>query len=210
MQKLFPVVLALTCALFLLWAKLGASGTNPLPTADIQHPLALDWEDTLVLTASGPSCTEWGGTREVLKVYLNFYQAQKDGLEYDQSNMAPRVAVWLRDTLCPQGAERHLFLAGHKSLSLAEEAAIVQYMQQLLPHSLKSGIPSSGVPLSDGNRYYIRLYAGTRKRLEFLVQDSKSEWNDFGPLRHRLFPKQEVLDARQFITPPSPSAMREE
>ncbi|MCB2377772.1 hypothetical protein LGH70_09280 [Hymenobacter sp. BT635] len=195
MQKLFPVLFVVICGLFLLWAEMGASGLEPL--AAVQHPLALDWQDTLELNASGPSCTEWGGTQEVIKVYLDFYQAQQNGLDYKQSNLAPRVAVWLRDTLpCPQGGpERRLTLVGYKLLTLAEEAAIVRYMQELLPHSLESGPPASGIPFSDGNRYYIRLYGRTTKKLEFLVRDSKYEWNDFGPLRHRLFPKQVVLDA---------------
>lgn len=205
MQKLFPVLLTLTCALFLLWAKLGAVGPQSLTAANIQHPLALDWQDTLVLTASGPPCTEWGGHREEIKVYLDFNQAQKDGLDCKQSNLAPRVAVWLRDTLlCPEGPERRLFLSGHKCLTLAEEAAIVRYIQQIVPHSLKSGMLSSGIPLSGGNRYYVRLYAGTRKKLEFVVQDSKYEWNDYGPLRHRLFSKQQVSDAKKLTPPPSP------
>ncbi|PJJ59241.1 hypothetical protein [Hymenobacter chitinivorans] len=133
MQKLFPVLLTVACALFLLWAKLGTLPKDP-KRAQSGHALNIDWQDTLIISAQGNECGEFGGNREVIRIYLDTRKAQQEGLGYDKTNQVPRVAAWWRDTLCPKhrpGAR--LFLAATTILSTDEEAVVLLICKSLCP-----------------------------------------------------------------------------
>lgn len=183
-QKVFPVLFAVACAIYLFWANIKKPVGIP-KSVSTRHPLGLGWRDTLVVAAQTSECGEWGGHREVIKVYLDSELAQQKGLGYEATDSVPRIAAWFRDTLCPASLPgHHLFLAGQHELGLPQEKAIFRYMQQLLPYGLQTPYPSHA-----GNVYSVTCNSGLGNRAAISLYDTRNEWHEFGPLRQLLFPK---------------------
>lgn len=141
--------------------------------------------DTIFLSANYSECGEWGGHREIIKIY----RAEKtDNQEFEAWMRQPLEAVWLMDTIgCSHRPDRKFFLAGQHEISREDELAIIKYMQSLLEYSLKEMYPSHS-----GN--YFSAAQGERelkgrRRLQISFHDTRYGWDEFEPLRKRLFKK---------------------
>ncbi|MCC3158287.1 hypothetical protein LJ737_13645 [Hymenobacter sp. 15J16-1T3B] len=171
---------AAVCALILLLARSCESDSKPAVISSQGHIIGnIAWRDTLFLSASFSECGEWGGHRELIKVYLRADKLPKAGPEWIKWRKGPLTAAFWLDTIGCSKPIRKFFPVSQHLISLGEEESITRYLQQLQTHSLQEVYPSQ-----TGSVYQAWL-TNDELRLHFL--DTREGWTGFGELREKLF-----------------------
>ena len=153
----------------------------------------LDRGDTLFLYASYSECGEFGGHREVVKLFLpelDSISARKQDSLYTKTLQVPRqsrpIAIWLRDTIvCENTAPRRLYQVGRIVISESQGIAIEEYMHRLLT----KGLGKQNFESNASNGFAARFYSVTsgKDAIQVYYYDSRQVWDEFSPLRNQLF-----------------------
>lgn len=123
--------------------------------------------DTLVLMGRFADCGEWGGHREVIKIFR-----QENGL----------LATYERDTVkCPDPSyfDRRIVERLSGELDQAKQQRVVAYLQELTERTFyDEGISNAG-----------DSYTATRERmgLELVYRNYHQDWKRFAELKLSLF-----------------------
>lgn len=153
----------------------------PAKTDRTPHALGDFRNDTLLLTATYAECGEFGGHREVIKVYMRA-EEQRQARRSGDWAAVPLTATWFLDTAHCARPNRKFFLAGQQQIDRNDEAVILEYIQNLLTRNLQE----RGLTISNGgNRYVVRRARERQLHVEYY--DPQNAWNGFESLRQQLF-----------------------
>ncbi|RPD45370.1 hypothetical protein DNI29_18475 [Hymenobacter sediminis] len=177
MQKIIPLLFGLLCAAFVLLPRVFSVEENS--SVSSPHYLPNLGIDTLKLKANYSECGEWGGHREMIKIYMS---NKAKGTERDFMKWSGPFAAefWLDTIGCSYRPDRRYFLVEQTELSIEQEALIMHYMQVLIHPSLKYHSPMHG-----GNLYSVS--SSDPGKLDIRYFTSENEYNRFEILRQQLF-----------------------
>ncbi|MBO0359989.1 hypothetical protein J0X19_18660 [Hymenobacter sp. BT186] len=140
----------------------------------------ISYGDTLFIYAQYSECGEFGGHRELIKVYLSDEGDVRERLGYVEFRQRPFTADFFLDTIgCSYRADRKYFLEKQKVLSVDDEKAIVRYMHALLNYSLKDLRTFHA-----GNIYWVGM---DNEKPQIWVYDTQYSWRGHKALREKLF-----------------------
>ncbi|UOR05902.1 hypothetical protein MUN82_02095 [Hymenobacter aerilatus] len=157
---------------------------NPVAVTFSEHLLGNFRNDTLVLSANYSECGEFGGHREMIKIYMRA-EEQRQARQADWNWAAvPLTAVWYLDTARCSQPNSMLSLVKQQQITVSHEEAIVEYIQTMLTRNLAD----NGMTLTNGsNRYSVKRT--NRESLHVEYRDVRRAWDGFERLRERIFEK---------------------
>lgn len=178
MQKLVPVLFAAAC--MCCGAVLQACSGQQESVATQQQYLPNLGIDTLKLKAAYSECGEWGGHREMVKIYMS---DKAKGTERDFMKWSGPLAAefWLDTIGCSNRLDRRYFLVEQTELSRQQEALVMKYMQELIYLALKERYIMHG-----GNVYSVS--SSNQRELNIRYVTSENSDSRFKLLSQQLFP----------------------
>lgn len=180
LQKVVSVLFLLACAAFVLLPKVlspSARGQQGLPN--------IRYRDTIRINVGYAGCGEWGGHREMIKVYQEEVDYREIGYEEMIKTKRPFLAeYWVDSIECSYRTDRKFLLHKRQQLTSSQEATVLRYIQDFVPASLRA---RQLYDMMDGNAYTVYLPS---LEVEPVVLHFSSTGNDiFQELRGKLFKK---------------------
>lgn len=162
----------------------GPTEHNVITIPAQEHLLGDFCNDTLVLSANYSECGEFGGHREMIKVYMRAEEQRQARQANWNWAAVPLTAVWYLDTVHCSQPNSMFSLIKQQQITVSHEEAIVEYIQTMLAHNLED----NGMTLTNGsNRYSVKRTSRGSLHVEY--RDVRRAWNGFERLRERLFEK---------------------
>ena len=181
MRKLGLGLLTGVCGSFVLLPNYCTAQQKASVLATPKHWLGHLRSDTLLLSAAYAEHGEFGGHRELIKVYMRREKWMQARNSPDWESF-PLTAAWFFDSAQWNQPKRKFILRKQRLIKPEEEATIVQYIQALLTENLKE----TGMTLSNGgNRYSVKKAPG--KDLQVDYYDARHTFGGFDALREKLF-----------------------
>lgn len=178
LQKLVPILFMLVCAAFVLLPK-----WLP-PSVQIQQGLPnIGYRDTIFIKVGYAGCGEWGGHREMIKVYQEDVDYRKIGYEEMIKTKRPFLAeYWVDSIECSYRPDRKFLLHKRQQLTSAQEAVVLRYIQDFVPASLQARQLHDTM---DGNAYTV--YMPGQGDAPVVLSFSSTGKDIFQELRGKLF-----------------------
>lgn len=139
--------------------------------------------DTLLLAANYSENGEFGGHRELIKVYMR-QQERAQLRNSPEWESFPLTAAWFLDSSQWAKPNRKFAFQKERLIKIEDEAVILQYMQALLSENLKD----NGMTMSNGGNTF-SITKAQRKDLQISYWDVHHAWSGFETLRKKLFGK---------------------
>lgn len=176
MQKIIPFLFVLVCAAFVILPRVFSAEEN---SSVSQHHLPNLGIDTLKLKASYSECGEWGGHREMIKIYMS---DEVNGTERDFTKWSGPFAAefWLDTIGCSYRPDRRYFLVEQTELTSQQEALVIKYMQGVIYPSLQYH-----PPMHSGNVYSIS--SSNPRELNISYFTPEDGYDRFEMLHQQLF-----------------------
>ncbi|MBC6697983.1 hypothetical protein [Hymenobacter sp. BT190] len=150
LQKVVPVLFVLMCAAFVLLPKLLLP-----PAHSLQGLPNIRYQDTICIQVEYAGCGEWGGHREMIKVYQEEVDHREIGYEEMINTKRPFLAeYWVDSTECSYRTDRKFLLHKRQILTSSQEATVLRYIQDFVPASLQA---RQFHDMMDGNGYVVYL-----------------------------------------------------
>lgn len=184
LQKVVPVLFVLVCAAFVLLPKL-----LPMPAHSLQGLPNISYQDTIRIQVGYAGCGEWGGHREMIKVYQEEVDHREIGYEEMIKIKRPFLAeYWVDSIECSYRTDRKFLLHRRQPLTSSQEATVLRYIQDFVPASLQA---RQLYDMMDGNAYvvYLPVLGEEPAALSF----SSSGKDIFQELRGKLFAKPSTI-----------------
>ncbi|QJX47746.1 hypothetical protein HMJ29_12660 [Hymenobacter taeanensis] len=148
MQKIILGLLFVTSVAFVL-----TKTVFKAPPSKSLHSLPNIGLDTIKLGVGYAGCGEWGGRRELIKVFQGGGEKYNE-LDFTDTTRTYFAEYWVDSLECSYRTDRRYRMKVRKLLTLSDESLVLRYMQDFIPATLKRGSASD---YQYGSSYYMKF-----------------------------------------------------